>query len=77
MYYLNGEPFWINRNKNYISTDETHGIRLTIEIANGDPEKGGKNHWGHAVGLFEDNPADRLPSFAYVDYVRVYQKNTK
>ena len=77
VYYLNGEPFWINRNKNYISTDETHGIRLTIEIANGDPEKGGKNHWGHAVGLFEDNPADRLPSFAYVDYVRVYQKNTK
>jgi hypothetical protein len=76
IYYLNGEPFWINRNKQYISTDDTHGIRLTIEIANGDPEKGNKNHWGHAVGLFEDN-GDRLPAKAYVDYVRVYRKNAK
>ncbi|MGZ0655111.1 hypothetical protein ACWPKS_05835 [Coraliomargarita sp. W4R72] len=77
VYYLNGEPYWVNRNQDYISTDDTHGIRLTVEIANGDPAKGNKNHWGHAVGRFEDNPADRLPSFAYVDYVRVYRKDTK
>ncbi|MDQ8193875.1 hypothetical protein QEH59_05535 [Coraliomargarita sp. SDUM461004] len=74
VYYLNGEPYWVNRNKDYISTDDTHGIRLTIEIANGDPANGNKNHWGHAVGRFEDNPESRLPSFAYVDYVRVYRK---
>ncbi|MDQ8206780.1 hypothetical protein QEH52_04620 [Coraliomargarita sp. SDUM461003] len=77
VYYLNGEPYWINRNKQYISTDDTHGIRLTVEIANGDPAKGNKNHWGHAVGRFEDNAADKLPSYAYVDYVRVYRKNAK
>jgi hypothetical protein len=77
IYYLNGEPYWINRDKKFISTDDTHGIRMTIEIANGDPAKGNKNHWGHAVGRFEDNPAERLPSHAYVDYVRVYRKNAK
>jgi hypothetical protein len=74
VFYLDGEPFWINRNAKYISTDATHGLRMTIEIANGDPEKGGKNHWGHAVGLFEENPADRMPAKAFIDYVRVYRK---
>jgi len=73
VFYLDGKPYWVNT-KN-VSTDDTHGLRMTIEIANGDPEKGNKNSWGHAVGKFEDNPESRLPSYAYIDYVRVYKKH--
>ncbi len=72
VFYLDGKPYWVN--DKYVSTDDTHGIRMTIEIANGTEDKGWKNHWGHAVGKFEDNPEERLPSFAYVDYVRVYER---
>tara|TARA_R100000027_G_scaffold52103_2_gene40786 strand:+ start:7002 stop:8408 length:1407 start_codon:yes stop_codon:yes gene_type:complete len=75
VFYLDGKPFWINQDTKYISSDDTHGLRMTIEIANGDPAKGDKNHWGHAVGRFEDNPTDVFPAKAFIDYVRVYRKN--
>lgn len=75
VFYLDGKPYWVNTK--YVSSNDTHGLRMSIEIANGDPAKGNKNNWGHAVGKFEDNPTDRLPSYAYVDYVRVYQNVPK
>ena len=67
-FYFDGNLFW--ENTNGVSTAENHGIRMTIEIDNGDPY----NLWGHPVGAFEDNPPSRLPSYARVDYVRVYRK---
>lgn len=72
VFYLDGKPYWIN--KQYVSTSNTHGLRMTIEIANGLSENGNKNGWGHPVGNFEDNPTTRLPSCAYIDYVRIYRK---
>lgn len=72
VFYLDGKPYWVNTQ--YVSPTDDHGLRMTIEIANGDPAKGNKNHWGHAVGKFEDNPEERLPSYAYIDYVRVFKK---
>lgn len=71
VFFLDGKPYWVNQK--FVSSDDTHGLRMTIEIANGDPKNGNKNSWGHAVGKFEDNLADALPSYAYVDYVRVYR----
>jgi hypothetical protein len=65
---FDGKVFW--ENTKGVSKAENHAIRLTIEIANGNP----KNLWGHDVGAFEDNPATRLPSYAAIDYVRVYRK---
>lgn len=68
VYYLNGKVFW--ENKQFVSTDTTHSLRLTVEIQNKDPN----DKAGHQVGRFEDNPPNRLPSEALVDYVRVYMK---
>jgi hypothetical protein len=68
IFYIDTTVFWTNTQG--VSTHAGHGIRLTIEISNGNPT----NLWGHPVGKFEDNPVDRLPSYAYVDYVRVYQR---
>lgn len=75
IYYLDGKPYWVN--DKHVATTDDHGLRMTIEISNGDPEKGDKNNWGHAVGKFEDNPEDRLPSHAFIDYVRVYQRTSE
>ncbi len=72
VFYLDGKPYW--ENTLHVSPTEDHGLRMTIEIANGDPENGDRNLWGQPVGKFEDNPASRLPAFVYVDYVRVYKK---
>jgi len=72
IFYLDGKVFW--RNSKNVSTSDTHGIRMTIEIENGKPEKNNCNAWGHPVGKFEDNPPSRLPSYASIDYVRVYRK---
>ncbi len=75
VYYLDGKPYWVN--DKWVGTSDDHGLRMTIEISNGDPEKGNKNNWGHAVGKFEDNPEDRLPSEAFIDYVRVYERTSE
>ncbi|MDF3128197.1 family 16 glycosylhydrolase [Kiritimatiellaeota bacterium B1221] len=72
VFYLDGRPYW--ENTLHVSPTEDHGLRMTIEIANGDPQDGERNLWGHPVGKFEDNPPSRLPSFVYVDYVRVFKK---
>jgi hypothetical protein len=67
-FYFDGTPYWTNQVG--VSGADNHTIRLSIEIQNGNPY----NLWGHPVGAFEDNDSARLPSYARVDYVRVYTK---
>ncbi len=67
-FYFDGHPVWTNTEG--VSEAQNHGIILSIEIADGTPW----NVWGHPVGRFQDNPASRATSHAYVDYVRVYRR---
>ena len=71
IFYLDGKKYWDNRVN--VSANNTHGLRMTIEIANGSGASK-KNSWGHAVGKFEDNPKERFPAKVYIDYVRIYTK---
>jgi hypothetical protein len=73
IYYFDGKKYF--EVTEGVSSAESHGMRITLEIYDSTAASNGFNRWGLKIGSYAQNvQRGTLPAHFLVDYARVYER---